>query len=122
MALNLGLYLNKLKSEWSRAETEILDKISECDLLIIDDFGAEKVTEWVLEKVFFLIDARYRMRKPFIISTNLQYKTDENICEIHKVFGKRIRDRINEVCCPILFKGESRRKSPADKFAKLFLK
>ena len=122
MALNLGLYLNKLKSEWSRAETEILDKISKCDLLIIDDFGTEKVTEWVLEKVFFLIDARYRMRKPFIISTNLQYKTDENICEIHKVFGKRIRDRINEVCCPILFKGESKRKSPADKFAKLFLK
>ena len=121
MALNLGLYLNKLKSEWSRAETEILDKISQCDLLIIDDFGAEKVTDWGLEKVFFLIDTRYRTGKPFIISTNLEYNKNESMCEIHKVFGKRIRDRISEVCCPILFKGESRRKSPADKFAEHFL-
>ena len=121
MALNLGLYLNKLKSEWSKTETDILDKISECDLLIIDDFGAEKVTEWVMEKVFFLIDARYRTGKPFIISTNLEYSKDESMCEIEKTFGKRIRDRINEVCCPVLFKGESRRKFPAEKFAELFL-
>ena len=121
MALNLGLYLNKLKSEWSKTETDILDKISECDLLIIDDFGAEKVTEWVMEKVFFLIDARYRTGKPFIISTNLEYSKDESMCEIEKTFGKRIRDRINEVCCPVLFKGESRRKLPAEKFAELFL-
>ena len=121
MALNLGLYLNKLKSEWSKTETEILDKISECDLLIIDDFGAEKVTEWVMEKVFFLIDARYRTGKPFIISTNLEYSKDESMCEIEKTFGKRIRDRINEVCCPVLFKGKSRRKFPAEKFAELFL-
>ncbi len=32
----------------------------ECDLLILDDIGAEKTTEWVEEKLFNIIDGRYR--------------------------------------------------------------
>ena len=98
MALNLGLYLARLKSDWSRTETEILDKISECDLLIIDDFGAERVTDWVLEKVFLLIDVRYKSEKPIIISTNLEYRKDRE-CDIARVFGKRVKDRITIAVC-----------------------
>ena len=119
MALNLGLYLARLKSDWSRTETEILDKISECDLLIIDDFGAERVTDWVLEKVFLLIDVRYKSEKPIIISTNLEYRKDRE-CDIARVFGKRVKDRINEMCYPLFFYGESRRKSSTEKFKNLF--
>ena len=55
-------------------EAEVLKKVSECDLLIIDDFGAEKITDWVLEKVFLLIDTRYKTEKPLIITTNLEYR------------------------------------------------
>lgn len=119
MALNLGLYLARLKSDWSRTETEILDKISECDLLIIDDFGAERVTDWVLEKVFLLIDVRYKSEKPIIISTNLEYRKDRE-CDIARVFGKRVKDRINEMCYPLFFYGESRRKPGTEKFKNLF--
>ena len=119
MALNLGLYLARLKSDWSRTETEILDKISECDLLIIDDFGAERITDWVLEKVFLLIDVRYKSEKPIIISTNLEYRKDRE-CDIARVFGKRVKDRINEMCYPLFFYGESRRKSGTEKFKNLF--
>ena len=119
MALNLGLYLARLKSDWSRTETEILDKISECDLLIIDDFGAERITDWVLEKVFLLIDVRYKSEKPIIISTNLEYRKDRE-CDIARVFGKRVKDRINEMCYPLFFYGESRRKSSTEKFKNLF--
>ena len=119
MALNLGLYLARLKSDWSRTETEILDKISECNLLIIDDFGAERVTDWVLEKVFLLIDVRYKSEKPIIISTNLEYRKDRK-CDIARVFGKRVKDRINEMCYPLFFYGESRRKPGTEKFKNLF--
>ena len=119
MALNLGLYLARLKSDWSRTETEILDKISECDLLIIDDFGAERITDWVLEKVFLLIDVRYKSEKPIIISTNLEYRKDRE-CDIARVFGKRVKDRINEMCYPLFFYGESRRKPGTEKFKNLF--
>lgn len=118
-AINLGLYLAKLKSEWSRMETEVLDKVSECDLLIIDDFGAERITDWVLEKVFLLIDVRYKSEKPIIISTNLEY-IKERDCDITKLFGKRVKDRINEMCYPLFFYGESRRQSGTEKFKNLF--
>ena len=101
-------------------ETEVLKKVSECDLLIIDDFGAEKITDWVLEKVFLLIDTRYKTEKPLIITTNLEYRKDEN-CDIEKIFGRRIKDRINEMCYPLCFLGESRRKGAEESFLEIIL-
>lgn len=116
IAINLGLYLGKLKVEWGKAENEILEKISLCDLLIIDDLGCEKISEWSLEKIFLLIDTRYRAEKPLIITTNLEYSRDNLKCAITKTFGTRIKDRISEMCFPICCTGESRRKSGTEKF------
>ena len=120
MALNLGLYLSRLKLEWSTMEVEVLKKAAECDLLIIDDFGAEKISDWVLEKVFLLIDTRYKSEKPIIISTNLEYIKDKD-CDISKLFGKRIKDRINEMCYGLCYRGKSRRKAADDKFKELII-
>ena len=116
IALNIGLYLTELKQEWSRKETELLHKISKCDLLIIDDLGCEKISEWVLEKIFLLIDTRYRASKPVIITTNLFYSRDNEKCGIYNTFGTRIKERISEMCFPVCCKGESRRKSGTEKF------
>lgn len=121
ISLNLGLYLAELKQEWSRKETEFLQKISKCDLLIIDDLGCEKISEWVLEKIFLLIDTRYRASKPVVITTNLLYSREDEKCGIYSTFGKRIKDRISEMCFPVCCKGESRRKSGTEKFADFLL-
>ena len=120
LVLNLAYYLTNLKAQWSSIETEVLRKVSECDLLIIDDFGAEKITDWVLEKVFLLIDTRYKTEKPVIITTNLEYSRDEN-CDIEKIFSRRIKDRINEMCYPLCFFGESRRKGAEESFLEIIL-
>ena len=101
-------------------EVEVLKKAAECDLLIIDDFGAEKISDWVLEKVFLLIDTRYKSEKPIIISTNLEYIKDKD-CDISKLFGKRIKDRINEMCYGLCYRGKSRRKAADDKFKELII-
>ena len=116
IALNIGLYLTELKQEWSRKETELLHKISKCDLLIIDDLGCEKISEWVLEKIFLLIDTRYRASKPVIITTNLFYSRENEKCGIYSTFGTRIKERISEMCFPVCCKGESKRKSGTEKF------
>ncbi len=116
IALNIGLYLTELKQEWNRKETELLHKISKCDLLIIDDLGCEKISEWVLEKIFLLIDTRYRASKPVIITTNLFYSRDNEKCGIYNTFGTRIKERISEMCFPVYCKGESKRKSGTEKF------
>lgn len=107
---------------------ELLKIVENCDLLIIDDFGVEKSLEdknasWRAEKIYNLIDSRYRCGKPLIISTNLEFDEDENRCEIARRFsakGKnRIRDRIVEMCYPIKVEGKSRRKVNKQRFYEL---
>lgn len=88
----------------------ILGKISSVALLVIDDLGVERDTPYALEKVYEIIDTRYRAAKPLIITTNLQLKDMAN-CESPEY--RRIYDRILQMCHPIAVTGESRRKTEA---------
>lgn len=103
LVMNLGLYINKLQREWAEAEKDVLDYVRNCDLLVIDDFGVEKASEFVRDKTFALIDTRYRTGKRVIITTNL------NIEDIKEKFGARISDRITEMCFQLPVLGESKR-------------
>lgn len=93
--------------------------------MIIDDFGTEKSLNenqsgWRAEKIYNLIDARYRSNKPLIITTNLNFNSDESKCELTEKFsiqGKnRIRDRIIDMCFPVRVTGKSRRGITREKF------
>ena len=125
MIINLGLYLNKLSRGLGESEKDILEQIEKCDLVIIDDFGTEKnlndnSTGRRAEKIYNLIDTRYRSGKPLIISTNLNFNDDEEKCEITEKFstqGKnRIRDRIIDMCFPVQVSGKSRRGVTKERF------
>ncbi|TKV45636.1 hypothetical protein C1I58_20080 [Bacillus sp. PIC28] len=61
-------------SENKENETQIMRALLECDLLILDDIGAEKTTEWVEEKLFNIIDGRYRKELPTLYTSNLEPK------------------------------------------------
>jgi DNA replication protein DnaC len=103
---NFSRIINKLQSSFEGRQ-EYIDGLNEFDLLILDDLAAERQTEYVLENVFNVIDARYRAKKPLIITTNLsieQLKNPENIATA------RIYDRILERCFPIEVKGASNRR------------
>ena len=50
---------------------ELLDRLSEVDLLHIDDVGAEKSSEWVLEQLYAIVNARYEAQRAMTITTNL---------------------------------------------------
>lgn len=103
---NFSRIINKLQSSFEGRQ-EYIDGLNEFDLLILDDLAAERQTEYVLENVFNIIDARYRAKKPFIITTNLsieQLKNPENIATA------RIYDRILERCFPVKVKGASNRR------------
>lgn len=126
LVMSLKQYLDKLKSDLSEAskvEEEILKAVREVDLLCLDDLGTEKYSEFVEEKLFSLVDTRYRTEKSIIITTNLNFSKDKNQCEFIEKFDSkgRIRDRIIEMCYPIAVDGESKRKIEQDKF-KNFLK
>ena len=126
LVINLGLYLNKLSREWGDAEKIFLEQAESCDLIIIDDFGTEKglnenQTGWKAEKIYNLIDARYRSEKPLIISTNLNYNKNEEKCEMTEKFSmqgqNRIRDRIIDICFPVQVAGKSRRGMTQERFS-----
>jgi len=81
--------LNEIRNSYNKSE-EFVNKVKHCQLLLIDDFGAEKTTDWVLEIYFEIIDYRYSNLLPTIIATNL---TDK---EIKEKLSERIMSRIYE--------------------------
>ena len=84
--------LNEIRNSYNNNESEeFTRKVKNCSLLLIDDFGAEKTTDWVLETYFEIIDYRYANLLPTIIATNL---TDK---EIKEKLSERIMSRIYEV-------------------------
>lgn len=111
LVMNLGLYLIKLQKDWAEAESDVLNYVKNCDLLIIDDLGVEKISDWVRDKVFTLIDTRYRAEKPLIITTNLDLRGKDEKTAIEARFGIRVADRIDEMCYSTLISGESKRKT-----------
>jgi len=64
--------LEKIKQSWNEEgkEKEIIDLYENCDLLIIDDLGKERASEWVIERLFSIVNERYERLRPVIITTN----------------------------------------------------
>lgn len=93
------------------AESEsLVDSLNQVDLLIIDDLGAERETSYALERVYNVIDSRYRANKPMLLTTNLgvdELKNSDNIQY------RRVYDRILEICYPVEFTGPSWRRKEA---------
>lgn len=91
-------------------DSVILDRMGRAKLVIFDDLGAERGTEYALEKVYGIVDARYRQKLPSIFTTNL---TVAEMKEEADVRYSRIYDRIFGNCYPMQFVGTSWRKREA---------
>lgn len=91
-------------------DTGYMDRLNLAKLLIIDDLGAERGTDYALEKVYDIIDSRYRSGKPIILTTNLEIEQMKNCDDIRY---NRIYDRIFEMCYPVKVDGFSWRKREA---------
>ena len=104
-------------SRSSVEENAFIDKMNFADLLILDDLGAERSTDYALEMVYNVIDSRYRCGKPMIVTTNLTLPEMQSTTDIRY---KRIYDRIFEVCYPVKIAGKSwRMREAASRFDKM---
>ena len=75
---NFAQILNDLqKGGFNLDRNEYIDSITNATLLVLDDFGIERNTEYALEQIYNVINARYLKAKPIIITTNLNYKDIE---------------------------------------------
>ena len=89
------------------AAEKILAKIRKVDLLVLDDLGSTALNDFTTDKIFEIVDERYRSGKPLIVTTNL------NPDEAWKssIGMRRIFDRLRERCRHVVMDGESRRKA-----------
>ena len=93
-----------LNSGWDKSET--VSRVRDAPLVVFDDLGAERSSEYALENVFMLVDERYRARKPLIVTSNLTLNDLKNPQDMSR---RRVYDRILEMCVPVYFDGPSRR-------------
>ena len=91
-------------------EAQYIAQLNRARLLIIDDLGTERNTDYALEKVYNVIDSRYLSGKPLILTTNL---TLTEMQEAQDTRFKRIYDRIFEMCYPFRVYGDSWRMGQA---------
>lgn len=91
----------------SFGSSDIIDDAIKADLLILDDLGAERGTEYAREQVYSLIDGRYSRSRPMIVSTNLTVK---DMTTTQDISLQRIYGRVLEKCVPLQYTGEDRRR------------
>jgi DNA replication protein DnaC len=86
-----------------RSHVDLLDRLTAVDLLHVDDVGAERTTDWVLEELYSIVNARYEDQRSMVITTNLDHtKLGEQISE-------RTVSRLTEMCDVLPLSGEDRR-------------
>jgi len=83
---------------------ELLDRLAAVDLLHVDDVGAERTSDWVLEQLYAIVNARYEDERSVIITTNLE--RDALVEQIKE----RTVSRLEEMCTLVPLYGEDARR------------
>lgn len=104
---NFAKLTNAMQSRQYSDKEEYINSLRRYSLLIIDDLGIERTSEYMQEQIFNVIDSRYRSGLPMIITTNL---TLQELFDNSNLSYSRIYDRITERCIPVEVLGESRRR------------
>lgn len=107
MMTNFARLLNKLTGMYSGDRNAYIDSFNAYPLLIIDDLGVERNSEFAREQVFSIIDSRYRSQLPMIVTTNLKLNELKDPEDLARA---RIYDRVIERCVPILVNDQNVRK------------
>jgi DNA replication protein DnaC len=95
------------------AEMDVLRPVMEAELLVLDDLGAEKPSEWVEETMNLIVNTRYNERRPTIFTTNYEDLPDDADLDTLKVrVGFRMHSRLREMCEFLEYDGADYRHMP----------
>jgi DNA replication protein DnaC len=82
---------------------EFLDRLTQVDLLHVDDVGAEKSSPWVLEQLYAIVNARYESERSINLTTNLSHE------ELAEQVTPRTVSRLRQMCESIPLLGDDKR-------------
>jgi DNA replication protein DnaC len=71
---------------------QFFDRLTSVDLLHVDDLGAEKRSDWVLEQLYAIVDERYQSQRSMVVTSNLDYE------QLKEQIGPRVVSRLTEMC------------------------
>lgn len=93
------------------SELKVLAPVFEVDVLVLDELGASKPTEWVRDTMMQIINARYNDKRLTIFTTNYHDRphnqTEETLADR---IGERLRSRLYEMCKSVVIEGEDYRR------------
>ncbi len=93
---NVPEFLHSLRSSYQAdtelLESDIIERTTRVDLLVLDDLGAERTSGWVRDRLYLIINRRYEQIKPIIVTTNLGFQA------LRDQVGERIVSRLYEMC------------------------
>ena len=97
-------------------ELEVLRPVMTADLLVLDDLGAEKTSEWVEETMNLIVNTRYNERRLTVFTSNYQDFPEELAEPNSLIFriGHRMRSRLHEMCEFLQMDGADYRELPVN--------
>ena len=110
--------LGDIRASFHRGDTEeVLQSVKEASFLVLDDLGAERMTEWVGEQLFAIVNYRLNERLTTVVTSNFSPNeiigrmatVDRDGRVIDDMQGQRIMSRIYGMCTRIFLGGEDRR-------------
>lgn len=101
---------NTFDSEIKSEDSKLFERMKEMELLVLDDVGVEKYSDWMADQMYQIIDHRWKNRKPMIITSNLSLE------DLGKTYKPQIASRIMGSCKPIRFTERDRRNQIAPLF------
>jgi DNA replication protein DnaC len=94
---------------------DVLRPVMEAELLVLDDIGSEKTSEWVEETMNLIVNTRYNERRHTIFTSNYEdtpEETDDHSQTLKERIGFRIHSRLYEMCEFLEYEGADYRHLP----------
>lgn len=122
---NISGYLDEIKKGFDKnspkndIEDKLLQAVIDADLIIIDDIGSERITEWSSDRLYVLFNKIYTEHKCVILTTNMDGNELSKHLEVNK--SDKVIDRLTQSLKCFVFDWESKRKKIGEeKFNRLF--
>lgn len=110
-----GTLLKEIQSSYNpvsqTSESKVLASVYETDVLVLDELGATKPTDWVRDTMMQIINTRYNDRRLTIFTTNYHDERSPSSEEtLEDRIGVRLRSRLFEMCKTVQIEGEDYRR------------
>lgn len=108
--------LTQIRQTYQATESEdayeaFFKRLTSVDLLYIDDLGAERHTDWVVEQLYALVNERYENQRSMLVTSNARNDVEEGRKQLEDQIGSRTVSRLIEICDdPLPLFGPDRRE------------